>query len=67
MSTSCKGLIAKYAECIRKSECMEVRHKDLKECMKEHPTECEQFRYAVFHCRRGQMDARTRIQGNKGY
>ncbi len=25
MSTSCKGLIAKYAECMRNSDCMKVR------------------------------------------
>jgi hypothetical protein len=33
--------------------------------MAEHAPECESYRYALFHCRRGQMDARTRIQGNK--
>jgi ferredoxin len=119
MSTSCSGLIAKYAECIRNTECMKVcptagatalalsssalpsafnlfvwlisnlshrfslyscilpskhphacapaqeEHKSLKECMASKPEECEQFRYALFHCRKGQVDARTRIQGNK--
>mmetsp|Transcript_5053 Transcript_5053/g.11981 ORF Transcript_5053/g.11981 Transcript_5053/m.11981 type:complete len:106 (-) Transcript_5053:544-861(-) len=67
MSTSCSGLIAKYAECMRASDCMKVEHKSLKECMASRPEECEQFRYALFHCRKGQVDARTRIQGNKGY
>ncbi|KAG2482287.1 hypothetical protein HYH03_018772 [Edaphochlamys debaryana] len=67
MSTSCKGLLAKYAECIRNTECMKVRQKDVKDCMAEHAPECEQYRYSLFQCRRGQMDARTRIQGNKGY
>lgn len=33
--------------------------------MAARPPECETYRYALFHCRRGQMDARTRIQGNK--
>jgi hypothetical protein len=33
--------------------------------MAEHAPACESYRYALFHCRRGQMDARTRIQGNK--
>lgn len=41
--------------------------RELKECMEERPPECESFRYALFQCRKGQMDARTRIQGNKGY
>lgn len=41
--------------------------KTLKDCMAEHAPECEQFRYALFTCRKGQVDARTRIQGNKGF
>jgi hypothetical protein len=44
---------------------MQEHKKPIKECMAEHPAECEPYRYALFHCRRGQMDARTRIQGNK--
>ncbi|KAG1653120.1 hypothetical protein FOA52_009064 [Chlamydomonas sp. UWO 241] len=67
MSTSCNGLIAKYAECIRKSPCYVVEGRELRECMKENPPECETFRFALFQCKRGQQDARTRIQGNKGY
>ena len=47
--------------------CCQVQHKEHKECMKERPEECEQFRYALFQCKRGQVDARTRIQGNKAY
>jgi hypothetical protein len=39
----------------------------LRKCMKENPPECETFRFALFQCKRGQADARTRIQGNKGY
>ncbi|KAJ9521799.1 hypothetical protein QJQ45_024660, partial [Haematococcus lacustris] len=38
---------------------------ELRECMAQKAPECESFRYALFHCKRGQMDARTRIQGNK--
>ena len=44
-----------------------MQGKDLKVCMAEKPTECESFRFALFQCRKGQVDARTRIQGNKGY
>lgn len=44
---------------------VQVRKGELKDCMAEQPEECEQYRYALFHCRRGQLDARTRIQGNK--
>lgn len=47
--------------------CPKVEKKDLQTCMAEKPSECETFRYALFQCRKGQLDARTRIQGNKGY
>ncbi|GLC39599.1 hypothetical protein PLESTB_000808600 [Pleodorina starrii] len=67
MSSGCKGLMAKYADCIRHTECMATRKLGLKECMAEKAPECEQYRYALFQCRRGQVDARSRIQGNKGY
>lgn len=67
MSSSCSGLLSKYVECLRSTDCMAVENKDVKECMKERPSECEQFRFALFQCRKGQVDARTRIQGNKGY
>jgi hypothetical protein len=30
--------------------------------MAERAPECETFRYSLFQCRRGQVDARTRIQ-----
>jgi cytochrome c oxidase assembly factor 5 len=43
----------------------QVEKRDYKECVSQHAPECESLRYALFHCRRGQMDARTRIQGNK--
>ena len=37
------------------------------ECADTKPEECESLRYALFACKRGQVDARSRIQGNKGY
>lgn len=37
------------------------------DCAATRPEECEALRYALFACRRGQVDARSRIQGNKGY
>lgn len=37
------------------------------ECAEELPEQCNSLRYALFACKRGQMDARSRIQGNKGY
>ena len=39
--------------------------KDVKRCLKAE--ECHKFREAYFLCKRGQLDMRTRIRGNKGY
>ena len=44
----------------------QVDKRSIKECAKE-VEECEGLRYSLFVCRRGQLDARTRIAGNKGY
>ncbi len=46
--------------------CVQVEHKDVKECAKE-VQGCAGLRYSYFSCKRGQMDARTRLRGNKGY
>ncbi len=43
---------------------MQVQHKDVKTCAKE-VDECSQYRLAYYNCKRGQVDARTRIGGNK--
>jgi hypothetical protein len=43
------------------------RKKTVTQCAEERPEQCDALRYAVFACKRGQMDARSRIQGNKGY
>lgn len=45
----------------------QVEKRGLKECMSEKPPECETFRFALFECRKSQVDARTRLKGNKGY
>lgn len=42
------------------------QHRSIKDCAK-HCEECEGLRFALFQCKRGQLDARTRIPGNKGY
>ena len=40
--------------------------KSVLQCVKE-AKECGGLRYAYFACKRGQLDARNRITGNKGY
>jgi cytochrome c oxidase assembly factor 5 len=47
--------------------CQQERKKTVTECAEELPEQCNSLRYALFACKRGQMDARSRIQGNKGY
>lgn len=44
----------------------QVEKKDVKTCAQE-VEECAGLRYAYFSCKRGQLDARTRLRGNKGY
>lgn len=66
MSSSCKGVMSKFVECLR-DNCTKNGDKTLKECIETRPEECEGLRYALFACKRGQLDARSRIQGNKGY
>ena len=40
--------------------------KDIKTCAKE-VKECDGLRNAYSACKRGQIDARSRLRGNKGY
>ena len=40
--------------------------RDIKACARE-AEECFGLRNAYFACKRGQLDPRTRIRGNKGY
>ena len=44
--------------------CLQVHHKDVRTCAKE-VDECSHLRLAYYNCKRGQVDARTRIAGNK--
>lgn len=46
---------------------LQEQNKSATDCAATRPEECESLRYALFACRRGQVDARSRIQGNKGY
>ncbi|KAL4443481.1 hypothetical protein ABPG75_011218 [Micractinium tetrahymenae] len=65
MSKSCKGLLKELVKCLRESDCMK-EGKPIKECAKQAP-ECDGLRNAYSACKRGQLDARSRLRGNKGY
>lgn len=45
---------------------MQTEGKDIKTCARE-VKECEGLRNSYAACKRGQIDPRTRIKGNKGY
>lgn len=51
------------SECYKQGGSLETCKKTVPET---NPT-CESLRQGVFACRRGQLDNRTRIRGNKGY
>jgi len=70
MSKSCDGLLKELVECLRSSPCVQVDKKTISECVrvdKGLSTECLGIRATYFRCKRGQLDMRTRIRGNKGY
>eukprot|EP00879_Flechtneria_rotunda_P006757 GHRR01007101.1.p1 GENE.GHRR01007101.1~~GHRR01007101.1.p1 ORF type:complete len:167 (+),score=8.91 GHRR01007101.1:19-519(+) len=67
MPAACHGLITAYVDCLRQTACYKERKKTVTDCSAELPEECSALRYALFACKRGQVDARSRIQGNKGY
>ncbi|CAI9113796.1 OLC1v1014476C1 [Oldenlandia corymbosa var. corymbosa] len=71
MSKSCKGLAMELVKCLSESDCVKVEHRSYRECAKEKSplisSECVGLRETYFNCKRGQVDMRARIRGNKGY
>ncbi|XP_059645191.1 uncharacterized protein LOC132286818 isoform X1 [Cornus florida] len=71
MAKSCKGLAMELAKCLSESHCVNVEKRPYRECAKEKSpsisSECVGLRETYFNCKRGQVDMRARIRGNKGY
>ncbi|XP_008812861.3 cytochrome c oxidase assembly factor 5 [Phoenix dactylifera] len=71
MSKSCKGLAMELVKCLSESDCVKVEKRPYRECAGEKvpsiPSECVGLRETYFNCKRGQVDMRARIRGNKGY
>lgn len=68
MSKSCSGMLEELLKCVENTDC--VKRNALKSCVKDSalfPGECEIKRQVYMKCKRGQMDMRSRIRGNKGY
>ncbi|KAF5796582.1 putative cytochrome c oxidase assembly protein PET191 [Helianthus annuus] len=71
MAKSCKGLAMELVKCLSESDCVKVENRSFRECAKEKSplisSECVGLRETYFNCKRGQVDMRARIRGNKGY
>ncbi|RAL41436.1 hypothetical protein DM860_010230 [Cuscuta australis] len=71
MSKSCKGLAMELVKCLSESDCVKGQNRPYRECAKETSpcisSECVGLRETYFNCKRGQVDMRARIRGNKGY
>ncbi|XP_024518745.1 mitochondrial protein pet191 homolog [Selaginella moellendorffii] len=71
MAKSCKGLARELVKCLGESVCYQEEKRSLRDCAGEHPPKiapaCVGLRETYAKCKRGQVDMRTRIQGNKGY
>ncbi|KAA0167936.1 hypothetical protein FNF31_00182 [Cafeteria roenbergensis] len=53
------------AQCLAKSQCISDGH-SARECMQNGEVpQCDLSRRALYECRRGQLDARTRIRGQR--
>lgn len=67
MSKSCEGLAKEVAKCLAASACVQGGG-DARECLRRGEVEeCDALRATYAQCRRGQLDARSRIRGNKGH
>ncbi|KAG8057442.1 hypothetical protein GUJ93_ZPchr0002g24427 [Zizania palustris] len=71
MAKSCKGLAMELVKCLSETDCVKVQKRPHKECAGEKvpniTSECVGLRETYFNCKRGQVDMRARIRGNKGY
>ncbi|XP_011046494.1 PREDICTED: cytochrome c oxidase assembly factor 5-like isoform X2 [Populus euphratica] len=71
MSKSCKGLALELVKCLSESDCIKIENRPYKECAGEKspsiPSEGVGLRATHFNCKRGHVDMRARIRGNKGY
>ncbi|XP_039057271.1 cytochrome c oxidase assembly factor 5-like [Hibiscus syriacus] len=71
MSKSCKGLAMEQIKCLSESDCVKGLRSSFRECAGENnpsiPSECVGLRETYFNCKRGLVDMRAGIRGNKGY
>mmetsp|Transcript_13664 Transcript_13664/g.33514 ORF Transcript_13664/g.33514 Transcript_13664/m.33514 type:complete len:86 (+) Transcript_13664:1-258(+) len=66
MASSCTSLKDNLIKCIATSKCAD-RGASIRECVQadDIPQDCKSLRQMFFECRRGQLDMRNRIRGNR--
>lgn len=69
MKSACGEHAIELRRCMKKYSSCVQSGKKVSECLKEPnvlPDECVSYKLAYFECRRGILDARNRIRGQKG-
>lgn len=74
MARSCKEIAETLVDCMMKSKCVRDGG-EVRECIKNPVSDegvksagdCQEFRTAYFLCKRGSLDMRNRIKGQKSY
>ena len=79
MAKSCKEIAQNLVDCMKNTPCMKEGG-DLRTCMKtsggagsdivnisSDAGDCQELRAAYFNCKRGGLDMRTRIRGQRVY
>ncbi|KAK3111504.1 hypothetical protein LTR53_013185 [Teratosphaeriaceae sp. CCFEE 6253] len=70
MPASCKDIRAALATCLQQSDCVLVHRNTPADCLRHPlsdtlPTQCLQLRHGYGECKRGMIDMRKRLRGNK--
>lgn len=61
-------MLEEMLKCVEETDC--VKKNSLKACVKDgklFPSQCDTVRQVFMQCKRGQLDMRSRLRGNKGY
>eukprot|EP00808_Paulinella_micropora_P024308 g65794.t1 len=67
MSNSCRPILKDLVRCIRKTQCVLVEKRDVKDCLVDeaYQGECSMERTVYRRCKLKQLDMRVRLKGNK--
>uniref|UniRef100_A0A914GR80 Cytochrome c oxidase assembly factor 5 n=1 Tax=Globodera rostochiensis TaxID=31243 RepID=A0A914GR80_GLORO len=65
---ACDRIRQQLKNCIKGSECIQIKRKKAKECHDELdlPPKCIQLMYVLSECKRNMIDPRARFRGRKG-